>query len=242
MTAEGRLLPSARPQLNARSDCQRAFDDWRLPPAPIVNTSKIEVVVDHERRVVAEALLEVDVFGLRMRGRWPAWRGGSRAASPRSWPRPGRGCSTRCTARGAGSACGTRRPGRCSSSRLRHPGALLGQEAAVLLVALPVLEVDLLVRDVDVATRMNSRSAASRLQVRRHQREEAELGRLPLLAAGAAREVAADDAELAARACRSAPRRSGLRRRTPCRRCPARRRSAPCASTGRHRSSPSCRR
>jgi hypothetical protein len=35
--------------------------------------------------------------------------------------------------------------------QLRHPGALLGQEAAVLLVALPVLQVDLLVRDVDVA-------------------------------------------------------------------------------------------
>jgi hypothetical protein len=32
-----------------------------------------------------------------------------------------------------------------------HPGAFLGQEAAVLLVAAPVLQVDGLVRDVDVA-------------------------------------------------------------------------------------------
>src|SRR4029453_2476317 len=37
------------------------------------------------------------------------------------------------------------------SERPREPGALLGQEAGILLVGFPVPEVDLLVRDVPVA-------------------------------------------------------------------------------------------
>src|ERR1019366_3846137 len=76
-----------------------------------------------------------------------------------------------------------------------HPGALLGEEAAVLAVALPVLEVDLLVRNVDVADEDDLALLAEAFEIRRHQGEEGEFRLLPMLARRAAREIAADDAQ-----------------------------------------------
>ena len=76
-----------------------------------------------------------------------------------------------------------------------HPGALFGEEPAVLLVAAPVLEVDRLVGDVDVAHQHELALCLELPQVRLDQREEAELRLLASLAAAAAREIAADDAE-----------------------------------------------
>src|SRR5262249_22961322 len=67
---------------------------------------------------------------------------------------------------------------------LREPGALLGKESRVLAVAAPVLEVDLLVRDVPVAA--EHELAPRALQSPQHRRElveETELGFLPLLGA-----------------------------------------------------------
>jgi hypothetical protein len=84
-----------------------------------------------------------------------------------------------------------------ASSSFGHPGAFLGQEAAVLLVAAPVLQVDLLVRDVDVAAQHELALFLERQQVRKEALEKAELGQLPLFARAAARKVAADDRELA---------------------------------------------
>jgi hypothetical protein len=62
---------------------------------------------------------------------------------------------------------------------------------------LPVLQVDLLVRDVDVAHQDELALGLQGGQVRVHLGQEAELGGLALLAARTAGEVAADDAELA---------------------------------------------
>ena len=78
-----------------------------------------------------------------------------------------------------------------------HPGALFGQKAAVFLVAFPVLQVDLLVRDVDVAAQDELALGLQALQHGVEAVQKAELGLLPLGARGAAGKVAADDGELA---------------------------------------------
>ena len=78
-----------------------------------------------------------------------------------------------------------------------HPGALLGQEAGVFLVALPVLQIDRLVRDVDVATQDEITLAFEGHQVRVELGQKAELGGLALFAGGAAGKVGADDGVLA---------------------------------------------
>ena len=77
--------------------------------------------------------------------------------------------------------------------QLAHPGALFGQEARVLLVAAPVLQVDLLVRHVDVAAQDELALALELRQMRIELVEEAELGLLALLSGRAARKIAADD-------------------------------------------------
>ncbi len=48
---------------------------------------------------------------------------------------------------------------------LRHPFALFGQEAAVLLVAFPVLQICFVVRDVDVAAQHKLAPALQCLQM-----------------------------------------------------------------------------
>jgi hypothetical protein len=78
------------------------------------------------------------------------------------------------------------------AQQARHPGALLGQEAGVLQVAFPVLQVHLLVRDVDVADQDELALLLELLQVGVDLVEEAELGLLPLFTGGAAREIATD--------------------------------------------------
>src|SRR5512139_1904555 len=80
----------------------------------------------------------------------------------------------------------------------RHPGALLGQEAGVLLVGLPVLEVDFAVGDVPVAADDDFAARVHQiLQMREERLHEAELGLLALLAARPGGLVERDDGELA---------------------------------------------
>jgi YccS/YhfK family integral membrane protein len=89
------------------------------------------------------------------------------------------------------------------AQQLAHPGALLGQEAAVFLVATPVFQVDRLVRDVDVAAQDELALGLQPHQVRVHGRQEAKLGLLALLARAAAGEVGADQRQLARRAVKA---------------------------------------
>ena len=63
-----------------------------------------------------------------------------------------------------------------------HPGALFGEEARVLLVTLPVLQIDLLVRDVHVATQDELALFLDLAKVRMEQGQEAELRQLAFLA------------------------------------------------------------
>ena len=79
------------------------------------------------------------------------------------------------------------------AQKLGHPGALFGQEAGVLFVALEVFQVNLLVRYVDVAAQNEIALGFEGLQVRVHLGQKAELGLLTLLARRAAGKVAADD-------------------------------------------------
>src|SRR5690606_14210082 len=67
-----------------------------------------------------------------------------------------------------------------------QPGAFLGQEAAVLKVALPVLQVDFLVSDIPVAAQNDLPSAFDQIgQMSREMFHEYVFGRLPMVAAGA---------------------------------------------------------
>src|SRR5947207_7875868 len=155
-----------------------------------------EVVVDHHRRVIREALLEVDVLAQRLRR--DARRREVIVKTPADVLRPRLaavappGVLLRVRVEGAEHVDEAD-----LVERVTQPRALFGQEAAVLLIALPVLQVDFLVRDVDVAHQDELALALERTQMRAHQREKAVLRLLPLLAAGAARKVAADDAQLA---------------------------------------------
>src|SRR5213593_2069923 len=80
----------------------------------------------------------------------------------------------------------------------RQPGPLLGQEAGVLLVAAPVLEIDRLMRDVPVAAENDLALLPAQLeQMRQELLKEAELRRLPMRACGSRRQVDAGDGELA---------------------------------------------
>ena len=80
---------------------------------------------------------------------------------------------------------------------LGHPGPLLGQEAAVLAVAAPVLQVLLLVGDVHVAAQHEVALAREPPQVRLEFVQEAELGLLPQLAGRAAGKITTDDGQFA---------------------------------------------
>src|SRR5690606_41950370 len=72
----------------------------------------------------------------------------------------------------------------------RRPGAFLGQDAGILLVALPALEVDLLVRDVPVAADDHLEPAlAQLLQVDEEALQEAVLRLLALRRARSRRQL-----------------------------------------------------
>ncbi len=80
---------------------------------------------------------------------------------------------------------------------LGHPLALFGQKARILQVALPVLQVDFLVRDVDVAA--NENVAAARLQfghVLFKGVEKAVFGRLPIVPRAARGEIDGHDRQV----------------------------------------------
>src|SRR3569833_2008109 len=80
----------------------------------------------------------------------------------------------------------------------RHPGTLLGQEAGVLLVGFPVLEVDFLVGNVPVAADDDFAARLDqRLEAQEEDVEKAELGLLAFVAAGAGGLVERDDGEMA---------------------------------------------
>ena len=66
--------------------------------------------------------------------------------------------------------------------QLGHPGALFGQKAAVLLVAAPVLQIDLLVRDIEVAAQNEFALAFCTHQVRMEVLQKAEFGQLAFFA------------------------------------------------------------
>ena len=74
-----------------------------------------------------------------------------------------------------------------------HPGALFGQEARVLLIAAPVLQINLLVRHVDVAAQDELALRLELRQMRIELVEKTELGLLAFFSGRAAREIAADD-------------------------------------------------
>src|SRR5688572_8510877 len=81
---------------------------------------------------------------------------------------------------------------------LREPRALLRQEAGVLLVALPIPEVDLLVGDVPVAAQDEVVAALLQLaQMDEELLQEAEFGGLAMRAGRARREVHGDHPQLA---------------------------------------------
>ncbi len=75
-----------------------------------------------------------------------------------------------------------------------HPGTLLGQETGVLLVGLPVLQVDRLVSDVPVAREdVLPLAPAQPRQMQGEGIEEAELRGLPLRSGGAGRQIQRND-------------------------------------------------
>lgn len=78
-----------------------------------------------------------------------------------------------------------------------HPGAFFGGEAAVFLVAAPVLDVLLGVGDVDVAAQDEVAFLLELHQVAVHGVQKAEFGRLALFPRRTAGKVAADDGQLA---------------------------------------------
>src|SRR5690606_34783027 len=77
-----------------------------------------------------------------------------------------------------------------------EPAAFFRQEATVLHVSLPVLEVDLLMRDIPVATDHDFAAATRQLfQVREEAFHEDEFRCLPMVAAGAGGQVDGDDGQ-----------------------------------------------
>lgn len=82
------------------------------------------------------------------------------------------------------------------TEQLGHPGALLGQEAGILHIALPVFQVDLLVRNIHIATQDEFTLGSQRLQMRIDRIKKAKLSLLPFLTGGAAGKVAADQGKL----------------------------------------------
>ena len=66
--------------------------------------------------------------------------------------------------------------------QLGHPGALFGGEATVFLVAAPVLQIDLLVRDIEVAAQNEFALAFCTHQVRMEVLQKAEFGQLAFFA------------------------------------------------------------
>src|SRR6185295_672979 len=159
-----------------------------MPPGSL----KLMVVVDDERRVVGETLRLVDRLAPRRGG--DARRGDLVVDAPADVLLPG--------------LAAVRPPGVLVGllvqlaehideaelvEHLRQPGALLGQEARILLVGAPVLQVDFLVRDVPVAAQ--DELVASFLQLFQMQKktpEEAELRRLAVRTGRARRHVERD--------------------------------------------------
>ena len=82
---------------------------------------------------------------------------------------------------------------------VRHPRALFWQKAAVLLVAFPILQIGLLVRNVHITAHNEFTLRAQRLEVWPHVVQETKLGFLTLRARGATGEISADNRQLALR-------------------------------------------
>ena len=89
--------------------------------------------------------------------------------------------------------------GRIVAEQLVHPGALFGGKTAVFLVAAPVFNVFLRVRDIDVAAQNKVPLPFQRHQVGMHGIQKAKLGRLPLFPRRTTGKVTADDGALALR-------------------------------------------
>src|SRR5437763_2717976 len=144
------------------------------------STSERVVIVDRERRVIGEAPALVDRLSHRRRG--DAGRGDLVIDAPADVfrPRPA-------AVRPPGVLVGlvVQPPEDVDEADLvehaREPGALLRQEARVLLVRAPVAQIDLLVRDVPVAAEDDFGVAlAQPLEMQKELLEEAELRCLPM--------------------------------------------------------------
>src|SRR5512132_207999 len=156
-------------------------------------SSQLEVAVDDERRVVGEAAVPVN--RRRARRRCNARRGDLIVDAPSDvlLPRPPAIGPPRVLVRTRVDAAK-----HVDESHIvehaRQPRPLLGQEAGMLLVAAPVAKVDRLVSDVPVAAQHDFATACDELsQVRQERFEKTELRRLSMRAAGARRQVDADD-------------------------------------------------
>ena len=81
--------------------------------------------------------------------------------------------------------------------QLGHPVALLREKAAVLLVAAPVLQVNLLVGDIHIAAQDEFALRPQTGQVGMKRFQKPEFGRLPLRPGGSAGKIGADNRQLA---------------------------------------------
>ncbi len=80
--------------------------------------------------------------------------------------------------------------------QLRHPGPFLGQEAGVFTVAFPILQVNFLVRYVDVATQDELTLGLEADQMRVKLGQKPEFGLLAILARRATGKITTDDGAL----------------------------------------------
>src|SRR6185503_18132325 len=158
---------------------------------------KLMVVVDDERRVVGKALRLVDRLAPRRGG--DARRGDLVVDAPADVLLP-----RLAAVRPPGVLLGlvVQLAEHVDEAELveyfRQPGALLGQEARVLLVRAPVLQVDFPVRDVPVAAQDQLMASLLQLfQMEEKALEEAELRRLAMRAGRARRHVERDHPQLA---------------------------------------------
>src|SRR5215831_5754373 len=154
-----------------------------------IRSAQRMVVVDRQRRVVREALRLVDARALRFRG--DARRRDLVVDAPADvlLPRLAAVRPPGVLPRARVDAAEHVHPAGVVEGR-GEPSALLGQEPRVLAVAAPVLEVDLLVRDVPVAAKHELAPARPELAERRGELlEKAELRLLPLLGARARGQV-----------------------------------------------------
>src|SRR5688572_4391459 len=163
---------------------------------PAGSRLKLMVVVDDERRMVGKALRLVNRFAPR--GRGDGRRGDLVVDAPADIFLP-----RLAAVRPPGVLVGlvVQLAEHVDEAELvehaREPGALLGQKARVLLVRAPVLEVDLLVRDIPVAAQDDLVAAIFQLvQMHEERLQETEFRRLAVRAGGAGRHVQRHHPEL----------------------------------------------